>query len=75
MWDRVTEDNQLEGLHTEAFFYEQLNDIYACVSAIADQLNISVPAEFYTIKRKSPSGTYNSMGWNGGVLTLLKLLA
>lgn len=75
IWEQVTETNQLEGLHTEAFFYEQLNDCYVCIEAIADHLNISVPAEFYTIKRKSPSGTYNSIGWNGGILTLLKLLA
>lgn len=74
LWSRVTDNNQLEGLHTAAFLYEQLNDAHECVHAIADQINLEIPNDFFAMKRKSPQGTYNSMGWNGGILTLLKLI-
>lgn len=74
MWDFNVTSRNIEKVEANVFVYETLADAYASANLMAEEIGVPIPLSFFDIKRKSPAGTFRSMAWQTGVITLLKII-
>ena len=74
MWDFNVTNRNIENVGCYVLLYEQLSDAHASVFKLSEEIGVPIPKSFAEVKRKSPPGTFRSMAWQTGTITLLKLI-